>query len=62
MSKFVKSAVLVISILVVAVLVAGCSSRFVPQREEGAYPTSPSSSSSFNQFAATLGAFCSGFF
>ncbi len=43
MSKFVKSSVLAISILTVAVLVAGCSSRFVPQREEGAYPPSPSS-------------------
>lgn len=46
MSKFVKSSVFGISILMVAVLVAGCSSRFVPQREEGAYPPSPSSGSS----------------
>ncbi len=45
MTKFVKSSVLVISILVVVALVAGCSSGFVPQREE-AYPSSlpPSSS------------------
>ena len=49
MSKFVKSSVLAISILMVAVLVAGCSSRFVPQREEGAYPPSPSSDSSSNR-------------
>ena len=46
MSKFVKSSVLTISILMVAVIVAGCSSRFVPLREEGAYPPSPSSGSS----------------
>ncbi len=46
MSKFVKSSVLVISIIAVAVLVAGCSSGFVPQQEEETYPTSSSSSSS----------------
>ena len=46
MSKFVKSSVLAISIIMVAVIVAGCSSRFVPQREEGTYPASPSSGSS----------------
>ena len=46
MSKFVKSSVLAISIIMVAVIVAGCSSGFVPQREEGAYPTSSSGSSS----------------
>ncbi len=45
MSKFVKSSVLTISIIVVAVIVAGCSSRFVPQQEEGAYPPSSGSSS-----------------
>ncbi len=45
MSKFVKSSVFAISILMVAVIVAGCSSRFVPQREEGAYPPSSGSSS-----------------
>ena len=49
MSKFVKSSVLGIAILMVAVLVAGCSSRFVPQQEEGAYPASPSSDSSSNR-------------
>ena len=49
MSKFVKSSVLAISIIMVAVLVAGCSSRFVPQGEEGAYSPSPSSGSSFNE-------------
>ncbi len=48
MSKSVKSLVLAISIIMLALLVAGCSSRFVPQREEGAYPSSPSSGSSFN--------------
>ena len=42
----VKSLVLAISIIMVAVIVAGCSSRFVSQREEGAYPPSPSSGSS----------------
>ena len=46
MTRFVKSSVLAISILVVVVTVAGCSSRFVPQREEGVYPPSPSSGSS----------------
>jgi len=48
MTRFVKGSVLVTSILMVTVIVAGCSSRFVPQREEGAYPPSASSSSSFN--------------
>ncbi len=46
MSKFVKSSALIISILMVAVIVAGCSSRFAPPQEEGAYPPSPSSGSS----------------
>ena len=46
MSRFVKSSVFAISIIMVAVIVAGCSSRFVPQQKEGAYP--PSSGSSFN--------------
>ncbi len=46
MSKLVKSSVLAISIIIVAVIVAGCSSGFVPQREEGAYPPSTSSGSS----------------
>ncbi len=49
MSRFVKSSVLVISIIMVAVLVAGCSSRFVPQGEEEAYPASPSSGSSLDR-------------
>ncbi len=46
MTRFVKSSVLAISILMVVVTVAGCSSRFVPQPEEEAYPASPSSGSS----------------
>ena len=46
MSKFGKSSVIAISIITLAVLVVGCSSRFVPQREEGAYPPSLSSGSS----------------
>ncbi len=45
MTRFGKSSVLAISIIMVAVLVAGCSSRFVPQREEGAYPPSSGPSS-----------------
>lgn len=48
MSKFVKSLVLAISIIMLVLLVAGCSSRFVSQREEGDYSPSPSSGSSFN--------------
>ncbi len=46
MSKFGKSSVIAISIIMVAVLVVGCSSRFVSQQEEGAYPPSLSSGSS----------------
>ncbi len=46
MSKFIKSSVLAISIIMVVVIAAGCSSRFVPQREEGTYPPSPSPGSS----------------
>ncbi len=46
MSKFVKSSVLTISIIVVAVIVAGCSSGFTPQGEDGAKPPSPSAGSS----------------
>ena len=49
MSKFGKSSVIAISIIMLAVLVVGCSSRFVPQREEGAYPPSPSSGSSSHE-------------
>ncbi len=49
MNKFVKSSVLAISILMMVVIVAGCSSRFAPQREEGAYPSSPSSGSSSHE-------------
>ncbi len=48
MSKSVKSLVLAISIIMLVLLVAGCSSRFVSQREEGAYPSSLSSGASFN--------------
>ncbi len=43
MSRFIKSSALAISIIMTAVIVAGCSSRFVPQQEEGAYPASSSS-------------------
>ncbi len=46
MTRFVKSSVLVISILVVVVTVAGCSSGFVPQQKESASPPSPPSGSS----------------
>ncbi len=46
MNKFTKSSILALLIIIVAVIAAGCSSGFVPQREEGAYL--PSSSSSFN--------------
>lgn len=49
MSKFVKSSVFGISILMVAVLAAGCSSRFVPSGEERVYPQSPRSSSSLEE-------------
>lgn len=41
MSKFVKGSLLTIFIIMVAVIVAGCSSGFVPQQEGGA--SSPSS-------------------
>ncbi len=46
MSKFVKSSVLAISILMVAIIVAGCSSRFVPQQKDGTSPPPPSAGSS----------------
>ncbi len=46
MTRFVKSSVLAISILVVVVTVAGCSSRFEPQQKEGTFTPSPSSGSS----------------
>ncbi len=46
MSKFVKSSALAISIIMVTVIVAGCSSRFIPQGEGGASSPSPLSSSS----------------
>ncbi len=46
MSSFAKSSLLAISILMVAVMLAGCSSRFVPDGKEEVY--SPSSSSSFD--------------
>lgn len=46
MSKFVKSSVLTISIIVVAVIAAGCSSGFTPQGEAEANPPFPSSGSS----------------
>ncbi len=48
MSKSVKSLVLAISIIMLVLLVAGCSSRFVSQGEEGDYPSSPLSGSSSN--------------
>jgi hypothetical protein len=46
MSRLVEYSVLAISLIMVAVIAAGCSSRFVPQREEEASPPSPSSGSS----------------
>ncbi len=46
MSKFAKSSVIATTILIVAVIAAGCSSRFVPQGKEETSPSSPSSSSS----------------
>lgn len=45
MHRFIRSAVLAISILMAVIIVGGCSSRFVPAKEEGAYPP-PSSGSS----------------
>ena len=49
MNKFVKGSLLTISIIMVAVIVAGCSSRFVaPQREGGPIPPPHSSGSSAN--------------
>ena len=47
MTRFIKSSVFVISILscVAVILVAGCSSRFVPPGEETDYPSLPPSSS-----------------
>lgn len=54
MSKSVKSSVLAIFIIMVAVIVTGCSSQFVPQQEEGAYPPSPSSGSSSHEPANGL--------
>ncbi len=54
MSKFGKGSVIAISIIMLAVLVVGCSSRFVPQRERGAYPLSPSSGSSSHEPANGL--------
>lgn len=44
MSKFVKSLVMVIFLIMVAVIAAGCSSRFVPQREGEVNPSSSISS------------------
>lgn len=44
MSKSAKSLVLVIFLVITAVIAAGCSSRFVPQQEEGANPPSSVSS------------------
>lgn len=46
MSRFVKSAPLAVSIIMVAVIIAGCSSRFVPPPEEEAHSPSPPSGSS----------------
>ncbi len=46
MTRFVKSSVLAISILVVVATVAGCSSRFVPQQKEDTSPPSSSYGSS----------------
>jgi hypothetical protein len=42
MNKFMKSSVLVIPVIVVAVLVVGCSSGFASQPEAGAPPSSGS--------------------
>lgn len=46
MSKFVKSSVLAITIIMAAVIVVGCSPGFVPQQKEDT--SSPSSGSSAN--------------
>jgi len=43
-TRFVKSSMLVIAILMAAVIVAGCSSHFVPPQEEAANSPSPGSS------------------
>jgi hypothetical protein len=43
MSRFVKRAVLAVSIIMVAVIIAGCSSRFVPPPEEEVYSHEPTS-------------------
>ncbi len=47
MSKFVKSSVLAIIIIIAAVIVAGCSPGFVPQQREDTPSPSPSSGSSY---------------
>ncbi len=49
MSKSTKSLVSLILIIVAAGLIVGCSSGFVPQREEGTSPPSPSSGSSSHE-------------
>lgn len=54
MSKFVRSLVLTILIIMVVVLIAGCSSRFEPQRAEGASLVSPSPGSSSHEPANGL--------
>ncbi len=46
MHKFTKSSILVLLIIMVAVIAAGCSSRFVPQGEVGTDPSSLSPDSS----------------
>ncbi len=46
MTRFVRSSVLAISILMVIVTLAGCSSRFVSQQKKDTSPPSPSSGSS----------------
>ena len=48
MSKFVKSSVLVITVIMMAVIGAGCSPGFVPQQKEDAPSPSPPSGSPSN--------------
>ncbi len=46
MTRFTKRLVLAISLLMLAVIIAGCSSGFVPAGKDGAYSSTPASSAS----------------
>ncbi len=46
MTRFTKSSMLAISLLMLAVIIAGCSSGFVPAGKDGAYPSTPANSAS----------------